>query len=129
MLSELFSTIKTAFTLMIFIIAIVVAVGVIRGINEHREAEKRREREQQRKHKDINRIKSASKRWTREHKIYFMQEIAKEYNRLAECQRKPVGQGYACKTIIMANIDGDLQMISMDLQGLNEVYSYLKGML
>ena len=125
MFGELFDTIKTVFLLMVIIVAIIIVVAVINGVKESREAEERNRQEQQRRRDDINRKKIASKRWSKEYKNVFLTKVWNEYRRLLECQKKPIGQGYASKTTIMVNIDGELPLVSMDAQGLYEIYCYI----
>ena len=91
-----------------------------------------KDKEQERKRKEeildgINQIKAASKRWERKHQLNFMDYLAKEYNRLEECRHKPVGTGYATQTVIMANISGNIEYFSIDLEGLQDLYYYIKN--
>jgi hypothetical protein len=121
MFGELIDMIKLAFGLTIVIGIVVIVAGVIRGMN----AKARIGDERWKMREDISKIKSASKRWSREQKIHFLGEVGEKYNRLAVCKRNPMGNGYASKTFVLVNIDGDLQMISMDMQGLHEVYCFI----
>lgn len=73
----------------------------------------------------INKIKVASKHWKRDHKWNFMNYLAEEYNKLEDCKRKPVGRGYATETVIMANINGNIDYFSVDLDALHDLYHYI----
>lgn len=127
MIDEFFSTIKTAFVLVVIaIVIIIVIVAIVKG-KEYFE-----DKEQERKRKEeildgINQIKAASKRWERKHQLNFMDYLAKEYNRLEECRHKPVGAGYATQTVIMANISGNIEYFSIDLEGLQDLYYYINN--
>lgn len=126
MFEDLLNSVKSFFTFVIIaLVIIVIVVAIVKGREHYRYEERKREDEMKMK-SNVVRIKNASQKWTRDHKVYFMNEIAEEYNKLQDAQNKPIGQGWACKTMIMANIDGKLEYFSLDLDSLYDLYYYLE---
>lgn len=127
MFDSLFESIKVFFTIAIIgIIAIIVIVAIVKG-KEHYEYQERKRKDEEDMRDGVNKIKAASKRWSRELKLNFMNYLSEEYNKLEDANNKPFGQGWACKTIIMANINGDIDYFSVDLEALRELYHYIKS--
>lgn len=129
MFDSLFESIKVFFTIAIIgIIAIIVIVAIVKG-KEHYEYQERKRKDEEDIRDGVNKIKAASKRWSRELKLNFMNYLSEEYNKLEDANNKPFGQGWACETVIMANINGDIDYFSVDLEALRELYHYIKGIL
>lgn len=125
MLDSLFDSIKFFFTFTIIgIVVIIVIVAIIKGKEHYRYMENKRKNEQD-MIDGINKIKTASKRWSREIKLNYMNYLAEEYNKLEEKTHKPFGEGWACETVIMANINGEMDYFSADLDALYDLYHYI----
>lgn len=127
MIDEFFSIVKTTFTLVVIAIIIIIVVVAIKKGKEHFEDKERERKRDQELRDGINTIKSASNKWDRNHKISYMKYLSEEYDSLEDCQHKPIGGGYATQTVIMANINGKIEYFSIDLDGLRELYHYIKG--
>lgn len=125
MIDEFFNIAKTTFTLVIIaIIIIIVVVAIIKGKEYFGDKEREKKRNEEMRD-GINQIKAASRRWERKHKLSYMEYLAEEYDKLEDCRHKPIGGGYATQTVIMANIGGNIEYFSIDLDGLSEVYHFI----
>lgn len=125
MLDSLFDSIKFFFTFTIIgIVVIIVIVAIIKG-KEHYEYNERKRKDKQEMLDGINRIKTESKHWNRERKLNYMDYLAEEYNKLEKAYSKPFGEGWACETIIMTSINGDMEYFSADLEALYDLYHYI----
>ena len=123
MFDELIGTIKAGF---MWTIVILVVAGVIMCVHKHLEANKREQQEQERlrKRRDtVDRIKEASKRWSRDYKLLFLEEVTKVYNMYA----KGCDGGYPL--FIHPDIDGKEQSLYLNMQELHEVYCYITATL
>lgn len=125
MFDSLFESIKVFFTIAIIgIIAIIVIVAIVKG-KEHYEYQERKRKDEQDIANGVSKIKAASKHWSRDVKLNYMNYLSEEHERLEACQRKPVGGGYATKTVIMASINGEMDYFSVDLDAIYDLYHYL----
>lgn len=125
MLDSLFDSIKFFFTFTIIaFVVIIIIVAIIKGKEHYKYKESKRKNEEEMLN-GINKIKTASKRWNRELKLNYMDYLAEEYDKLEKANNKPFGEGWACKTVIMANINGDIDYFSADLDALYDLYHYI----
>ena len=125
--SELFSTIKTAFTWAIIICVIIFAVCAIRAFKQEKDAQERKRQEQQRRRYDINKIKTASKKWSNEYKIEFLQTLVRQH-KLGAFLYKDFGPEFSIVDI-KADIDGEIQEFHLNSAEAHEIYNYINEML
>lgn len=125
MIDDFFNIIKTAFILVaVAIVIIIIIVAIVKG-KEHYEYKERKRKDKQEMLDGISRIKKASKHWNRERKLNYMDYLAEEYNKLEKAYNKPFGEGWACETIIMTSINGNMEYFSADLEALYDLYHYI----
>lgn len=106
-------------------ISITVLIVIILKAKEFSEDKKRKREEKEKDEADIALIISASRKWTREQKLGFMDYLSEEYEKLERAYNRPIGNGFACKTIIIADIFGKAEFLSVDLDGIRKIYNYL----
>lgn len=136
MLSELFSTIKTVFIFAIIFIVVVAAIVIGKGLEEQREREQRHEEErqkrrakQQKRRTDIDRIKAASQRWSREYKVQMSSYLWKSWHDTVDPLIELYGDKFdsADETVLVRiNIDGAMELFELDWKALVELDSYLR---
>ena len=112
----------------VFIIGlIVILIFIIIRIKEwydYREDERKHKEEIQR---NIDKIIEASRKWSIQEKINNANNFLDHYERLLECQKKPVGAGYATETVITVFVNGKLENFEIDINGLYTLYRYMKN--
>jgi len=126
MIDEFFDVVNASFTFVIVVIIVTVVIAAIVKGREYYKDKKQKRKIEQEMCEGVNKIKAASKYWSKEQKVNYMNYLSEEYDRLEEAKNKPFGQGWACKTVIMANIDGDMDYFSVDLEALRELYYYIR---
>lgn len=71
----------------------------------------------------INRIKTA--RNIGIENVNYMDYLAEEYNKLEKANYKPFDEWWACETILMTIINGNIEYFSADLESLCDLYHYI----
>lgn len=122
MFDGLVNSVKIGFTFVIIFVIIIIIVAICRSAREYTEAQERAAR----KREEINRVKIAAKRWTKEGKYDFLQRIETEYQRLAAHKNNPTGPRIAD---IFCPIDEKTFFVTLDMKEMRELYAYVEGIL
>lgn len=137
MFSELFETIKVGFGIGITIGIIAMIAGFIKGAKDHAKAEELRKIEQQRQREEqqkrranINRIKAASRKWSREYKIRFPDYLEKRWYSATDFYREIYGENVdikaSCSVVVEVDIDGTMQQFCLNCDEVWELSSYIR---
>lgn len=136
MFAELFDTLKVGFGIGITIGIIAMIAGFIKGAKDHAKAEeyrkieqqKQRERQQERR-AELNRIKAASPKWSREYKTQFRDYLVKSWYAETDWYRGAFGRDddieQNCYVLVQVDIDGTMEQFSLNCREVWELNSYL----
>ena len=136
MFEELFDTLKVGFGIGITIGIIAMIAGFIKGAKDHAKAEEYRKIEQQRQREEqqkrrvnINRIKAASRKWSREYKIQFRNYLVKSWYAETDFYRETFGKNVdikaSCHVLVQVDIDGTIESFSLNCDEVWELDSYI----
>lgn len=136
MFAELFDTLKVGFGIGITIGIIAMIAGFVKGAKDHAEAEEYRKIEEQKQHErrrerraELNRIKAASQKWSREYKIQFRNYLVKSWYAETDWCRETFGKDVdikeSCYVLVQVDIDGIRESFSLNCDEVWELDSYI----
>lgn len=126
---DTFNIIKPVIIIFAIFIVIVILVVIIKKLTENSADKERKRKCEEEMNDEVRRFKEASKHWSVDQKIHYMNDICRKIEKLERSQELPIGKGYSTMTYIDVFINNELTPMFFDIKRFTELYYYLQNSL